>query len=40
MEKATYDLLLGGPILITAPHSAALNRGGPEYGEAVRRHKR
>lgn len=37
---ADYVCWLGGPILLTAPHSMKIMRGGGETGERMRAHKR
>lgn len=39
LEK-NYLGFINGPILFTAPHSKEVYRGGPEYGDTLRIHKR
>lgn len=35
-----YLGFINGPMLFTAPHSKEVYRGGPEYGDTLRKHKR
>ena len=39
-HRSHYLASINGPILITAPHSGKLQRGGAEYGEKRRTHLR